>query len=265
MSLNFVGLGLHDERGLSLRGLEEARAAELVFIELYTSRLPALSLERLEQLIGKSVRVLKRSDLEEDSSETLKAMAGKRCVLLVPGDPLVNTTHTALRLEAERRGMKTGVVHAASITSAVAGATGLQSSKFGRTVSMPIPRDAPAVESPYLWIFENISKGLHTLVLLEMDLEANRYLTIAECITVLRSLEALYAKGIARPQSLAIGLARIGSEDFKVKADRLERLAHVDFGEPPHSIVFPSRLHFVEVDALKVFAHAPDDALEGYR
>jgi diphthine synthase len=48
--LVFVGLGLNDEMGMSLRGLEEIRKADAVFIELYTCILPAFSFERLETM-----------------------------------------------------------------------------------------------------------------------------------------------------------------------------------------------------------------------
>ena len=50
--LVFVGLGLNNERSMSLRGLDLAREADYVFAEFYTSLMPSLSLENLEMLIG---------------------------------------------------------------------------------------------------------------------------------------------------------------------------------------------------------------------
>ena len=44
--LVFVGLGLNDEKGISLNGLEETKTADHVFIELYTSLLPDFSCRR---------------------------------------------------------------------------------------------------------------------------------------------------------------------------------------------------------------------------
>lgn len=64
--LFFVGLGLYDERDISLKGLEIVREADLVYAEFYTSRLVGTSIERLESLYGRSVEVLSRSDVEED-------------------------------------------------------------------------------------------------------------------------------------------------------------------------------------------------------
>ena len=53
--LVFIGLGLHDEKGVTLRGLEEARGADMVFAELYTSTLAGASLESVERLVGKKI------------------------------------------------------------------------------------------------------------------------------------------------------------------------------------------------------------------
>ncbi|MCJ7719425.1 diphthine synthase, partial [Candidatus Bathyarchaeota archaeon] len=65
--LVFVGLGLHDEKGLSLHGLDEIKTADEAFIELYTSLLPGFSQERLEKLSGKRIQVLSRKEIEEEN------------------------------------------------------------------------------------------------------------------------------------------------------------------------------------------------------
>jgi len=63
--LVFVGLGLHDEKGVSLNGIEEIKTADRIFLELYTNLLPNFSIERFETIVGKKVQVLDRSNLEE--------------------------------------------------------------------------------------------------------------------------------------------------------------------------------------------------------
>ena len=37
----------------------------------------------------------------------------------------------------------------------------------------------------------------------------------------------------------------------------MEELLSYDFGAPPHSLVIPGRLHFMEAEALITFAGAP--------
>jgi len=63
--ITFVGLGLNDEMGVSLRGMEEIKRADSVFIELYTSLMPDFSLSNLENMSGKKITVVSRKNIEE--------------------------------------------------------------------------------------------------------------------------------------------------------------------------------------------------------
>ena len=112
--LIFVGLGLNNEKGISLKGLEETKTADYVFLELYTSLLPEFSLQQLKAIAGKQLKVIKRHHLEEENGALiLKASEKGKTVLLVPGDPFIATTHVALRIEAKKRGIKTRIIHGA--------------------------------------------------------------------------------------------------------------------------------------------------------
>ena len=257
--LLIIGMGLYDEKSISLRGLEEARAADIVYLELYTSLMPAFSKESLERLIGKRVIEVSRSDLEEDAETgILRAARNQNVCLLIPGDPFVATTHVSLRIAAEKHGIPTMVVHAASIASAIPGATGLQSYKFGRSVSIPFPRDSFLSVTPYLVIKENKTRGLHTLVLLDINLESSRLMSISEALSILLELEKIRREKVVEEKTLAVGIARLGSLDAEVRAGSVERLMNHNFGSPPHVLVFPGDLHFLEVEALKVFAYLPE-------
>ena len=86
----FVGLGLHDEMGISLHGLEEIKTADNVFIELYTNLMADFSKENLEKISSKKLQIVSREELEERSGELILEMAETgKVVLLVPGDPLI--------------------------------------------------------------------------------------------------------------------------------------------------------------------------------
>jgi len=261
--LKFIGLGLHSELGISLRGLDEAKGADLVLAEFYTSLMPGLSLEQLERLLGKPVKVLSRPDVEEKAEQTVLSEANTKTVaFLVPGDPMAATTHLDLRLRAEKAGIKTRVIHGASVTSAVSSVIGLQNYKFGRTVTIPIVEAGTLPESPYDFIKENLRRGLHTLVLLDIKAEEETYMTIPQALKQLLAIERKRRENITTNQTLAVGVARIGSEDMKIKAGRVGRLQLYDFGSPPHSIVIPGRLHFMEAEALQVLAGAERSDLE---
>ena len=254
----FVGLGLHDEMGISLHGLEEVKTADTAFLELYTSFMPNFSIKRFEESSGKKLNVVLRRELEEKNGEIiLKAAENGKAVLLVPGDPLIATTHVALRIEAERRGIKTRIVHGASIISAVMGLSGLHNYKFGKSVTIPFPNETFS-ETPYDVIAQNRKLGLHTLCLLDIKAEEKRCLSIRESLDLLLKIEEKKKKGIVTVDSLVVGIARAGSNNPMVKADSVKKLLDYDFGEPPYSIIFPGKLHFMEAEALIVLAGGPE-------
>ena len=255
--LVFVGLGLNDEKGISLSGLEETRTAEHIFIELYTSLMPDFSLERFEALSGKQIHVVSRRELEEENGALILNAAKKgKAVFLVPGDPLIATTHVTLRIEAEKRGVKTRIIHGASVISAIIGLSGLHNYKFGKTVTIPFPENFS--ETPYNVIAQNKKLGLHTLCLLDLKVDEKRFLTINEALTMLLEIEQKRKKGIVTPSTVAVGVARAGSNTPTLKADYIKELSKYDFGNPPQSLIFLGDLHFMETEALVALAGAPE-------
>ncbi len=261
--LVFVGLGLNNEKSISLLGLEEAKSADTVFAESYTSLMPELSIGRLEKLVGKNVNVVSRRDLEEDSGKKILAAAGKdTTVFLVPGDPLVATTHVDLRIRAEKQGIRTQIVHGASIVSAVIGLSGLQNYKFGRSVTIPFSDSEQVISTPYNVIAENKRLDLHTLCFLDIREEEKRYMTVGEALGALLSVEAEKRRHVVTRKTWAVGVARAGSENPMVRADLVSRLQAFDFGGAPHSLVFPGKLHFMEAEALVTLARAPGEIRE---
>ena len=262
--LVFVGLGLHDDKGISLHGLEEIKTADNAFIELYTSILPNFSIDRLKKISNRKLYVVSRKELEEENGEIiLSATKRGKVVFLVPGDPFIATTHVALRMEAEKRGIKTRVVHGASVISAVIGLSGLHNYKFGKTVTVPFPENFS--ETPYNVIAQNRKLGLHTLCLLDIKAEEKRYLTIKESLELLLKVEEKRQKKIVTLDTLAVGVARAGSDSPTAKADSIKELLKHDFGGPPQSLIFPGKLHFMEAEALIIFAGAPKTLRESVR
>lgn len=255
----FAGIGLNDENGMSLQALEELKTAGSAFIELYTSVLPDFSLKRLEAICGKKLVIVSRKDLEDQSGEAiLKASQKGKVVFLVPGDPLIATTHVALRLEAEKRGIRTRIVHGASVLSAVIGLSGLHNYKFGKSVTIPFPNET-STETPYMVIAQNRRLGLHTLCLLDIKAEEKRYLSVQKGLQALLKVEEAKRKNAVTFETIAVGVARAGSKNPVVKADSIRELLSYDFGGPPYTLIFPGKLHFMEAEALIVLAGAPKE------
>lgn len=258
--LVLVGLGLYDEKDVSIRGLEEIRDADVVFAEFYTSLMPGLSIPKLEEMIGKEVNVVARRVLEEEEGETIFEAAKKgKAVLLVPGDPLISTTHVDLRISAKKRGIRMRVIHGASAVSAVRGISGLQNYKYGKAVTVPFSDQGFVSETPYYVIRENKRRGLHTMCYLDIKAEEQRYLTISEALRTLLELEKLKKEKVVTKRTLVIGVARAGSEEPTVKAGYIEEVINYDFGAPPHTLIFPGKLHFMEAEALITLADAPEE------
>ncbi len=252
--LVFIGLGLYDEKGITLRGLEEARAADVVFAEFYTSALQGAGLQALETLVGKPITRLSREQVEEGTA-ILDAARGRRVAFLVAGDPMVATTHVDLRLRAAAAGIPTRVVHGVSILGAAAGALGLQAYKFGRTTTVPWPAPGFEPTSPLDPILENRKAGLHTLVLLDLR-EDGTFLDPKDAIRSLLEMAKAKETEDFGPKTLVCVLSQVGSPDVRiVGASAADLLTH-DLGPPLHCFVVPGTLHFLEKEALIAFAGA---------
>ncbi len=258
--LVFVGLGLCDEKDISLRGVEEIKEADAVFAELYTSLMPRLSVQRLERLVGKKVSIVSRRVLEEEEGGAILRQAKRgKTVFLVPGDPLIATTHVDLRIRAEGQGIKTRIIHGASIISAVIGLSGLQNYKYGRSVTIPFPENGFISETPYRVIGENREMGLHTLCFLDIRADEKRCMTVREGLETLLAVEKRKRSQVITKETVVVGIARAGSKIPIVKAGYVENMITYDFGSPPHTLVFPGKLHFMEAEALITLAGAPEE------
>ncbi len=246
--LTFIGLGLFDEKDISLKGLGRCRNADRIYIEEYTSRLMGTTIDALETLYGRPVTPVSREDLENRPEPLLDAAKSGDVILLAAGDPMISTTHADLRIRAAKAGIETSIIHGASIASAVCGLTGLQNYRFGKSCSIPYPEGTWLPKTPAEVIRENLERNLHTLVYL--DIRRDRYMTIAEAIHFLEQMRG----DSGSVADLYVGVARAGSSAPIVKAGTAVELVQVDFGPPLHVLVIPAALHVVEREYLEAFA-----------
>src|SRR5438034_11085954 len=111
--LVFIGLGLHDEKGITVRGLDEARSADVVFAELYTSGLAGATVAAVEELVGEKIRVLSWNDVE-DGRTILEAAVKQKVAFAVVGVPRASSILRDLRPRAPAAAMPRPSVHGAS-------------------------------------------------------------------------------------------------------------------------------------------------------
>jgi diphthine synthase len=256
--LYIIGLGIADELDMSLRGLAACQNSDKVFVELYTAMWPG-SLPRLEKKIGKKITKLERKDLEEDSVKFIRNVKKSNISLLVPGDPLAATTHINLILEAKKNKIPYQIIHSSSIMTAIA-ETGLNLYNFGKTVTIVRPEKRYAPTSFYDAGVSNKKKGLHTLFLLDIDMDAN------EGLKILLEIERKKKKGLISPGMKIIAASGIGSISLGksgrsgiagttgktvIKYEKAENLLQQKPMMPPAVIIIPGSLHFIEKDFLE--------------
>ncbi len=256
MKLTLVSIGINSHMDMSLKGVEAARQADRVYAEMYTMKMDT-TLHELEELVGKPITPLPRGGMEEKGDELIKAAKEMDVAVLVGGDALSATTHISLLLDAKQEGVETEVIHGSSIFTSITD-TGLSIYKFGKTITVPFPEKGP-VDSVLRTLRENHEYGNHTLMLLDLNMEEDRYLSINDAIKRLFETEKFPR------DSLLIGVARLGSRFPTIKADAAEALLRYDFGNPPHALIAPGRLHFLEEDALVELAGCPRDVVEAYK
>ncbi len=251
MTLYLIGIGLENEKDITVKGLEIIKKAALVYVENYTSLLQC-SIADLEKFYKREIILADRKIAEQTDQKIVNQAKEKDVAFLVIGDPLSATTHIELYHLAKEQQVPVKVIHNASILTAV-GETGLQLYKFGRITSIPFLEDVPQLETPYRILQQNRYLDLHTLFLLDLKSEQQKFMTINEALTILQKIEEKKAEGIIKPEMLVIGCARLGTENPLIKAGKLKNLISFDFGKPPHCLIIPSKLHFIEEEMLKLF------------
>jgi diphthine synthase len=236
--LYLIGLGLGDERDISLKAVETAKKCDC-YAELYTNKWFG-TMDGLIKVLGRNVKLLKRQDLEDRLEQFIKECREKDVALFVPGDPLAATTHSTIVLEARKKKIPVKILHNASIFSAI-GETGLHLYKFGRTATIPFSGKLQAVKDA---VVSNKKAGLHTLLLLDLDAEVKLYMTAADALKIL-------IKGkVLKPMDTAIAAAGLGTDNARVEWGTAKELLLKDIGTPAVLIV-PGKLHFHEKEYLE--------------
>jgi len=241
--LCLVGLGLWDEKDITVKGLEAAKKASKVYLEEYTSVLKGTTREKIEAMIGRKVEMLEREDLEQKLG-WLDEAKDKDIVLLVGGDPLAATTHADLLMRAWERGIETRIIHNASIFSAIA-ESGLQLYKFGKTATVTYWEKNFKPTSFYDVIKDNSSRGLHTLLLL--DIKTSKQMTPSEALDTLIAIDPAFA------EREVVAMSRLGGETG-ISFGKAKQLAKARHGGGLHVLIVPGELHVMEKAYLERFS-----------
>lgn len=250
MTFYLIGIGLGDEKDITLKGLEAIERCESVYLENYTSLLQC-SVADLERLYKKKL-ILADREIVEKQTKILDSAKSSDTALLIIGDPLSATTHTDILERARELNIKTEVIHNASVMTAIS-ETGLQPYKFGKTTSIPFPDKSFHPETPYVCIKENKSIGAHTLILLDLRPLENKFMSVNQAIEYLLNLETEKKQRVFTKDTFCIGCSGLGSSSQLIKAGSAESLLKDDFGKPLHCLIVPAKMHFMEEEFLARF------------
>lgn len=254
--LILVGSGLSADL-ITLRGLKKISDADLVYVDSYTSVSLGGSSELIESLTGKDLVPLGRGDLEERYFETLlkPALEGLKVVLVVPGNPLDATTHTALLIEAWRRGIDFEVVPAPGIIPNAVTMSGLMLYKIGKVATITRPRSDTPTEYPYDVLKDNDSRNLHTPFLTEIDLEKGVVMQIREAIEILYAIENMRGEGVVRDSRMAVAVSGLSGGTQRICFKTFKELRVLPDHEGPHTLVVTSpKMHFIEEEAARIIS-----------
>ncbi|MFH0752396.1 MAG: diphthine synthase [archaeon] len=249
MAFYLIGLGLHDKKDITVKGLETVKRCSEVYLENYTSKL-SCSKEELEEFYGKKIILADRKMVEQDFEKSILPRAKSVDIaLLIIGDVFSATTHSALMLEAKKQDVKVHVINNASVLAAV-GITGLSLYNFGKTTSVPF--DNKDVKAPYDVIKEN--RELHTLVLLDLNPSENKFMLAVDAIRFLLSVEKKRKEGVFTKDTKCVICADLGSEDPEIAYGSADELSQKNFNRLPQCLLIPGKLHFMEEEFLQMFS-----------
>lgn len=256
MVLYLIGSGMNGAKSLTIESVAVLKNCNAIFIETYTS--VVTNIKAYEQLIGKKIIFANRELVEKNAEKELLLPAkNKDIALLIMGHPLGATTHVDLLLRAKELGVKTQIFGNESILTAIA-KTGLQLYKFGKTASIPFGDERTLIETPYNILADNQRINAHTLLLLDLNPDEQKYLSLKKAISQLLSVEQKRRQEVFTEETLCIGCARLGATDELIIYGTAEDLSKKDsknyFGAPPYCLIIPApKLHFLEEESLNQY------------
>lgn len=271
MVLYLIGIGLGDERDITVRGLDAVKACDVVYLEGFTSKLYGTDKEKLEAFYGRKIAEVDRQIVESECDNIVNESKIRDVALLVVGDPFGATTHAGISVRARELGVKVEVIHNASIMTAV-GKCGLQLYSFGQAVSIVFYTDSWKPLSFYDKIYENLRAGLHTLCLLDIrireqseynvlrgikEYEPPRFMRISDAVRQLFQAQEVRRYDICLEEMIGVGFARVGSCSEVIKSGTLAELASYDFGEPLHTLVITGNMHYLELELVRSYSINP--------
>ncbi|HLC58614.1 MAG TPA: diphthine synthase [Candidatus Nanoarchaeia archaeon] len=240
--LYLIGIGLGNEKDITLNALETLKKCDFIYLENYTSKLN-FNIKDFEKLIGKTI-ILADRELVESGDDIVNSSLGGEVAFLVKGDVFSATTHVDIYLRVKKLNGNCKVLHNSSILTAV-GDTGLSLYKFGKTASIPF--NYKNIHTPFDIYLEN--GRMHTLFLLDLDPKTNKYMNFKDGLNCLNE----NGDGSVNLGTYAVVCAGLGTDEQIIKYGKIEDLLKININIYPQCFIIPKDLHFMEEEFLNLY------------
>lgn len=259
-TLYIVGIGLGIGH-LTTEALNVIRNVNYIFMETYTS-----IHEDIKNILNDAKGIIKtvnRADLEDRNGEVIINVLkkGYDAALIVIGDPMIATSHTAIAYLVRRMGFNVKIINSVSILCASMSQAGLSPYKVGPVATITYPRLGTLSFRAYEILMDNLTRGLHTLLLLDIR-DDGSFMKANEAVELLMKMEKENNKGIVNDKLMGIFLARIGWKTQEIIVSSITKPP--DLGEPPHAIIVPGELNPVEQEYLIYVLNADQNLVSNH-
>lgn len=251
VKLYIIGLGLYLKQ-ITLEALEILRdRCEKIFAEEYTSISSRGGIEDLEKIIGKKIIRVSRKDLEDLNGEILLKNLRENVdtCLITWGDPMTATTHVSIAKRAVEEGFCIRYVPGISSIHAALGFTGLMIYRLGKISTITFPKDNILSEYPYHVLRENMIRGLHTLYLLDIDVEKKIFMRASDAVRILLELEERFRENLFNEKSFVLGIHI--DEDTIICGGEAKFMLKDPLKEVPQILIVPSKLFVTEDEYIR--------------
>ncbi|MCL5100330.1 MAG: diphthine synthase [Candidatus Marsarchaeota archaeon] len=251
--LFLVGLGL-ENKDISARALEVLQTCDSILIDTYTAPIFPEYISYIEEKTKRKLITADRHMLEENVKETIKDAKTKDIAILIPGDPLVATTHHIILDSAKSLKIAYHVYHSSSIFSAAIGESRLDIYKFGRITTIPFWSEKYKPVSFIDVIKINLDNDEHTLLLVDVNPKTNSTMDLKTALGLLLKAENERKHKIITESTEIFVLGDIGMKTQLILFSDIESLLKNDyFNGKKISIIIPGKLTFAEDEATRLF------------
>ncbi|MEM1644355.1 MAG: diphthine synthase [Ignisphaera sp.] len=252
--IRLIGLGLSIDL-VPIGALFRLLSCQKIYIDTYTSDwFPSIDyIADIFSQLGVEVVMAKRENLEGESINKIveEAKFNNICIAVI-GDPMIATTHSAIIVEALNKDIEVEVLPASSILNTAISLSCLQAYRFGKIVTIVKPKSGIFYEYPLQVIKMNRERDLHTLTLLEIDLEQKYYMTPKEAIEILLTIQKNTNDDVLKEKDKIIIIKAVGSENGRIEVMTIEEILKKEFEKTLYTLIIPAKtFHPIEEECLQ--------------